>query len=699
MSSTQFLTIASDVEDDGFGQCNDNYEGSSDRSSVRTTWEDEAVDHSFLKKRDLRASESSSTSVSEPVEPGYARLLSQSYWKLDAKPIELPWERRGSIFSNHMSLFFFQRFKRPAYGALNVFTAPDINFNFAQAHSEVYTRAVRNLRDFEWKTMETANEVRAIGRWRTVIEYNFKASKLGEQLIQMMDNGATESDIQNCISDTFGIKNWKTLVKRAGSMLRFVEWAAKDFSGVLPSGKLALPPTEHVVYQYISWLKQSSAPPSTAQAFVQALRFAKHTIGLKNVDNVLASGRVQGAAQKQLVLKRPMVQAVPLNCQMILALESAACNAPNVVDRVAAGAFCCILYARARFGDAQRTEEIIWDMDPVNCRGYIELRARQVKTAGTAEKKSRFLPMTAPVKGISGLNWAQAWLVARMECELPSGKLGEVPLLPAPNLNGGWCKRPLSSSEAVNWMRQLCILFGVRFIDGVRAHSMKVTLLSWAAKRGLPPDVRKALGYHIDSNELSMMTYSRDAMARPLRKLEAMLAEVRLGTFLPDESRSGRLVSKPLEEASGESDLRRELTHLHEPEVEQAESDWYAVQNSEDPNMATDLVEPGDLTDCSSSSSSSSGSESDCEERVIFCAIPEQKRKPFVFDQDGCDVYQHTKYKTLHVKPKQETFKFKCGRTLHKGYKKITGVLRFHWPKCGQCYFVVPDGDVQDVDA
>eukprot|EP00971_Amphidinium_carterae_P264330 5243508-Amphidinium_carterae.1 len=71
-------------------------------------------------------------------------------------------------------------------------------------------------------------------------------------------------------------------------------------------------------------------------------------------------------------------------------------------------------------------------------------------------------------------------------------------------------------------------------------HSCKATLLSWAAKFGLPMDQRALLGGHVGGHQVSTLVYSRDELASPLRSLELVLTNVRLGTFDPDSTRSGR---------------------------------------------------------------------------------------------------------------------------------------------------------------
>ena len=75
----------------------------------------------------------------------------------------------------------------------------------------------------------------------------------------------------------------------------------------------------------------------------------------------------------------------------------------------------------------------------------------------------------------------------------------------------------------------------------VSSHSLKSTMLSFLAKRGVEMSDRLLLGYH--SSPFTMgLTYSRDAMARPLSILGDMLNEIQKGVFRPDCTRSGRLI-------------------------------------------------------------------------------------------------------------------------------------------------------------
>ena len=64
-------------------------------------------------------------------------------------------------------------------------------------------------------------------------------------------------------------------------------------------------------------------------------------------------------------------------------------------------------------------------------------------------------------------------------------------------------------------------------------HSCKATLLLCMSKRGLPRGPRRLLGYHVSKGDSSMVIYSRDAMASPLRLMCSMLKEVKNDLFFP----------------------------------------------------------------------------------------------------------------------------------------------------------------------
>jgi hypothetical protein len=147
--------------DDGFGDGHMSQRSSCQSAIIqRENW----VEPQAASAGGDRGFSTSSSSISRvPSDDGYSRLLSTSYWRLQSQTIEMPWDQ-SRVFSNQATIDFLSRFKRPVYGCLNVQTAPEILADYDKVGQQVYTRAVRKLRDYEWKTMETANEARAIGR-------------------------------------------------------------------------------------------------------------------------------------------------------------------------------------------------------------------------------------------------------------------------------------------------------------------------------------------------------------------------------------------------------------------------------------------------------------------------------------------------------------------------------------------------------
>ena len=147
--------------------------------------------------------------------------------------------------------------------------------------------------------------------------------------------------------------------------------------------------------------------------------------------------------------------------------------------------------------------------------------------------------MVAPCEGVRSGNWIEQWLRVRNGFSL---NLDTNVVMPAPQVDGSPGVRPLDSQEAAAWLRT--ILFGCSDVmpnRKVASHSLKATTLSYAAKRGLDISLRMQLGYHTQPYRMGL-TYSRDGAAASISALEQLLSDIRCGTFLPDETRSGRIL-------------------------------------------------------------------------------------------------------------------------------------------------------------
>ena len=81
------------------------------------------------------------------------------------------------------------------------------------------------------------------------------------------------------------------------------------------------------------------------------------------------------------------------------------------------------------------------------------------------------------------------------------------------------------------WLREILVAYGESptVVAAGGSHSLKATLLSWAAKFGLNEGTRRLLGGHVKPGTTCILTYSRDVLAAPLRRLGRVLDAVASG--------------------------------------------------------------------------------------------------------------------------------------------------------------------------
>ena len=95
--------------------------------------------------------------------------------------------------------------------------------------------------------------------------------------------------------------------------------------------------------------------------------------------------------------------------------------------------------------------------------------------------------------------------------------------MPAPDGEGTATVRPLSTGEFSKWVKMILDRNGGLPEDcRISSHSCKATLLSFLAKFGASIPDREILGGHTGRMK-SVLTYSRDSLASPLRVLNNML--------------------------------------------------------------------------------------------------------------------------------------------------------------------------------
>eukprot|EP00435_Cladocopium_sp_Y103_P033579 s3354_g8.t1 len=331
--------------------------------------------------------------------------------------------------------------------------------------------------------------------------------KRGENLIDLMRNGISES-----IKDCLGVKATSTLHNRVNPLIRYAQFAKEV--NVDP-----FPIQEPVAYQFV---KSKDVAPTFPRSFITSVAFAKHVLGLLHADEVLDSCRLKGFASLHYTKKRKLVQRPALTVEQISYLERTVMDGNRTLyDRVGAGFFLFMTFGRLRFSDAQSVTQLELEI-PVGAKsGYLEGSAERCKTNTSLEKKTRLLPVVVPTRGFVHDEWIIEWMECRARGNLHAGP--GVPLLPSPSVNGGWSRVPLSCEAAGDWLRALLKdVPGKKSSVRLATHSCKASILSMCAKYGMQPAARRMLGYHSSGKDKSMLTYSRDSMAWPVRLLEKM---------------------------------------------------------------------------------------------------------------------------------------------------------------------------------
>eukprot|EP00971_Amphidinium_carterae_P331973 6465830-Amphidinium_carterae.1 len=145
------------------------------------------------------------------------------------------------------------------------------------------------------------------------------------------------------------------------------------------------------------------------------------------------------------------------------------------------------------------------------------------------------LPIVALACGLTGKCWAEEWLKLREALAVDDKDC----CLPIPSMDGqSFLDGPLRSSTAAIWLINAVRELSPNALP-VTTHGCRATVLSWAAKHGMSTVNRKLLGYHVQTRDRTMMEYSRDCLATPLRELTSIYQKIRDEVFKPDVTRSG----------------------------------------------------------------------------------------------------------------------------------------------------------------
>ena len=577
---------------------------------------------------------------------------------LDTKrDVELPWEKGNwkSIFGNvpHFATGISQVFSRPNFEPMPPVFDSDVEVPCKRLRASPFAnhwkQVVTTVDAVSWSESQEAKLDTALKRWYDLVLRFPMGIAIKDQLSLL----AEVSDQLRVLRDVFATKSPLTLIKRANSLQRYVNF--------LDSRGMLFPGDEATLYQHFCAERQAGSPSSRLQSVVEALRFSEHVLGVSQLCAELLSKRVIGASKYQT--PGPRRQAAPFTVKELKVLHSILqTDTEDVWDRVMAGATLCAVYSRSRWSDIQHAESMEADpsqWDPI----FLEFKVLDHKTKRANAWSEGFLPAVAMAHGVTLENWAATWLVVRSSI---GGNIADgFPLMPAPGMDDEPTKRPLSSEEMGKWVR---MLFERHNIDlsgrKITSHSCKSTLLSYMAKFECDIPTREILGGHV-SHLKSVLTYSRDSLAGPLRELEKCLHAIRSMRFSPDASRSGRFIEVcKIEDADG-ADGNLVDAATTGPKANSATDEPQTVDSDSSSEAPTD-------TDTSSDEEASAVGRA---ARLVRCPTAPQ----------GSTLIQHSKSKMLHLMAEGYQKIFMCGRQKGESHRPPSQV-RWDSPCCSLCW-------------
>ena len=561
------------------------------------------------------------------------------------------------IFGNDMlGSNLEQQFKRPLPSSfITDDVAEDVEIHkkqclpsFAVGMQPHFKSCVKCTDDVTWQEHREAQLQKALKHWLVII-LTWSADVEFVQCITGCDSVNSQLIM---LGDVFRGKAPGTLSKRSNSM--------KILCEQLERIGLSFPCSEASLYGVLCELRRQGAPASRSKGILEAIAFVRFTMGIVECDALLRGKRCWGAATSDAPLHRN--QASPLQVKELEKLHSVLENSTDIWDKMFSGTVLFVVYSRARWSDAQHGASVVFDEDFGEIH-YVEVLTGLHKTMRALQHRHQFLPLVAPAVGVTKQNWGALWKQVRSELCIDFAQ-GHA-LMPAPLEDGTPGKRALDSQEAGKWLRSLLLLDDGNLENRkVSSHSLKSTMLSYLAKRGVDMADRLLLGYHTSPFTMGL-TYSRDGMARPLEILGNMLEEIRNGLYFPDCTRSGRLYKPKTNTCeTRESSVRMdECVKIEISDDENIQDAWTLVeestQNLDLPPVIPETCEDA-VNDACTETSSSDVSELE-DDRSGFERSGRSKFEPPVAPE-GFTMWQHTKSKILHLCDHRTPNIFECGR-------------------------------------
>lgn len=546
----------------------------------------------------------------------------------------------------------------------------------------IFSQVVKLKRDVDHLTSIEESWSKALKKWHTVLACAGYTGLVGAAVKDAVSDG---NDYGGILRDVFGNKSPRTANKRASTMLALFAWLDKRNLCVWPV-------RSDYVAAYINESSKGGAGSTRGKTLMEAFRFCKHVMRLPDLDEVIDDPVLSGRVRRLDAARGTIKQSRPLTLAEVKFIEEFMMSDMDVFDRYIAGCILFAIYSRSRWSDLAFLSDLALDTTETELGrvGFVEGSTRFQKTGSTALKRAMQMPLVAPIRGVTDKLWAVDWfhILHQVDFDLTAEPVGA---MCRPPMNGMLGTRHLSSEEVGDFLNHMLGLHGENVVT---SHSMKATTLTWCAKYGLDEPARTLLGHH-ELQSQSLACYSRDMLSRPLAQYEAMLLNIRTGHFLPDQTRSGRFVRRPPDDAVSVSEAppRTRIKVEASPSalgfddehsdvgvlgvVDLTGPEWSFVSA---PDSEADGARDEQPPISSGESSSTSSSSSACEE-------PLQQKYGADGESRDCDepVYQHKKSRVLH-RPNKVAGLMACGRKVGNSYNFLEHGASFKWARCSICF-------------
>ncbi len=152
----------------------------------------------------------------------------------------------------------------------------------------------------------------ACGIWMDILSIDWTSFEVGTHLSASLLADGAGGEAVEILRASFGVKSPSTLLKRANSFRKFIQWHMHRGFGTVHNCR-PFPSDEKAVWEDFGELRrireENSRGFTVPSSFLEAVRFAKFTLRLKNSDEILGSRRLLGFAALEKRDKGPTRQA------------------------------------------------------------------------------------------------------------------------------------------------------------------------------------------------------------------------------------------------------------------------------------------------------------------------------------------------------------------------------------------------------